>query len=79
MGNRCSSPRRYKDVITGSNPMADVELASGDVVMVPKSSIAMGYSYWNQYVQQFVPVSWGFSYVLQNTARGTTVTQSTAQ
>ncbi len=71
---------RYKDVITGTNPMADVQLASGDVVMVPKSSIAMGYSYWNQYVQQFVPVSWGFSYVLQSAARGgTTVTQSTAQ
>ncbi len=70
---------RYKDVIDGTNPLADVQLASGDVVMVPKSSIAMGYSYWNQYVQQFVPVSWGFSYVLQQAAHGTTVTQSTAQ
>ena len=70
---------RYKDVIDGTNPTADVQLASGDVVMVPKSSIAMGYSYWNQYVQQFVPVSWGFSYVLQTAAHGTTVTQSTAQ
>ena len=69
---------RYKDVIDGADPAADVELASGDVVMVPRSSIAMGYSYWNQYIQQFVPVSWGFSYVLQQAARGTTVTQPAA-
>ena len=70
---------RYRDVIDGTNPAADVELASGDVVMVPRSSIAVGYSYWNQYVQQFVPVSWGFSYVLQQAVRnGTTVTQAAA-
>lgn len=67
----------YAAVAEGTDPAADIRLASGDVVMVPKSSIALGYGYFNQYIQQFVPVSWGFSYVLNQTGH-TTVTQPSA-
>jgi polysaccharide export outer membrane protein len=55
---------RYQDVIDGTDPRADVMLAPFDVVYVPKTAVAQAYMYFNQYVQQFVPVSWGFSYVL---------------
>ena len=68
---------RYQSVAGGVDPAADVRLASYDVVFVPRTGIAEGYEYFNQYLQQFVPVSWGFSYVL-NEARGSTVTQAPA-
>jgi polysaccharide export outer membrane protein len=55
---------RYGDIIHGKNPAADVQLAPYDVVYVPKTGITEVYKYFNQYVQQFVPVSWGFSYAL---------------
>jgi polysaccharide export outer membrane protein len=55
---------RYGDIIHGKSPTADVLLAPFDVVYVPKTGIAEVYTYFNQYVQQFVPVSWGFSYAL---------------
>ena len=35
-----------------------------DVVYVPRTGIAEVYKYFNQYVQQFVPISWGFSYIV---------------
>ncbi len=66
---------RYQAIAGGVDPSADVRLASYDVVFVPRTGIAEGYEYFNQYLQQFVPVSWGFSYVL-NEARGNTVTQA---
>ena len=53
---------RYGDIIRGKDPSADVVLAPYDVVYVPKTGIAEVYKYFNQYVQEFVPVSWGFSY-----------------
>ena len=68
---------RYGAVAGGIDPAADVRLAPYDVVFVPRTGIAEGYEYFNQYLQQFVPVSWGFSYVL-NEAHGNTVTQAPA-
>ena len=55
---------RYGDAIYGKDAAADVRLAPYDVVYVPKTGIAEVYKFFNQYVQQFVPVSWGFSYTL---------------
>jgi len=53
---------RYGDIIGGKSAVADVRLAAYDVVYVPRTGVAEVYKYFNQYVQQFVPVSWGFSY-----------------
>ncbi len=52
----------YRAAITGRDPGADVRLAPFDIVYVPKTGIARLYVWFNQHVQQFVPVSWGFSY-----------------
>jgi polysaccharide export outer membrane protein len=52
----------YNDIITGRNPAADVRLAPYDVVYVPRTGVGEVYKFFNQYVQEFVPVSWGFSY-----------------
>ena len=68
----------YDDVITGRDPSADIRLAPYDVVYVPRSGIAQTAIYWNEFVQQFVPVSWGFSYVLNQSMGGSTVIPSTA-
>jgi polysaccharide biosynthesis/export protein len=64
---------RYSDVIKGRDAAADVRLAPFDVVYVPKTGVAEVFDYFNQYLLQFVPVSWGFSYVVNNNAGGTTV------
>jgi polysaccharide export outer membrane protein len=61
---------RYGDLIHGKDAAADVRLAPYDVVSVPKTGITEVYTFFNQYLQQFVPVSWGFSYAL---GPGTTV------
>jgi polysaccharide export outer membrane protein len=52
----------YRDAIAGKAPSADVTLAPFDIVYVPKSGISQIYVWFNQHFQQFVPVSWGFSY-----------------
>jgi polysaccharide export outer membrane protein len=52
----------YLSIIDGSHPEADARLAQYDVVYVPRTGIYDVFVYWNQFVQQFVPVSWGFSY-----------------
>ncbi len=52
---------RYDLVKHADDPTADVRLANYDVVYVPRTTVAEAYMYWNQYVQQFIPVSWGFS------------------
>lgn len=67
---------RYNDVIDGRDPQADIRLEPYDVVYVPRSGIAQAYLNWNQFVQQFVPVSWGFSYVLNQPTGGTAVIPS---
>ncbi len=52
----------YTAAINGANPAADVVLQPFDIVYVPKTGIARVYVWVNQHIQQFVPVSWGFSY-----------------
>jgi polysaccharide export outer membrane protein len=52
----------YRAAATGTAPAADVTLAPFDIVYVPKSSVSQVYLWFNQHFQQFVPVSWGFSY-----------------
>ena len=64
---------RFNSVVAGSDASADVRLAPYDVVYVPKTGIAEVYDWFNQYFQQFMPVSWGFSYVVNPIAGGTTV------
>ena len=61
----------YLDVISGKEPMGDVRLAQYDVVYVPRTGIYEAYTFWNQFVQQFVPLSWGFSYNLNPVATTT--------
>lgn len=55
---------KYDSLIHGKDPLSDVRLAPYDVVYVPKTGIAEVFDFFNQYVQQFVPVSWGFSYIV---------------
>jgi polysaccharide export outer membrane protein len=64
---------RYTDVIKGHDAGADVRLAPYDVVYVPKTGVAEVFDWFNQYFLQFVPISWGFSYVVGNGGGGTTV------
>lgn len=52
----------YLDVISGRRPELDARLAPFDVLYVPKTGVSEVYAFWNQFIQQFVPVSWGFSY-----------------
>jgi len=52
----------YLDVISGKDPAADARLAQYDVVYVPRTGIYEAYTFWNQFVQQWAPYSWGFSY-----------------
>jgi polysaccharide export outer membrane protein len=55
---------QYNAVIHGEDATADVQLAPYDVVYVPKTGVAEVYKFFNQYIEQFVPVSWGFSYLV---------------
>jgi len=59
----------YLDVISGKDPNADVRLAQYDVVYVPRTGIYEVFTFWNQFVQQFVPFSWGFSYNINPVAQ----------
>lgn len=54
----------YRAAIRGADPGADVRLAPFDVVYVPRTGVYEFYTHFNQYLQQFVPVSWGFSYLV---------------
>ena len=69
---------RWNDVMWGKDPTADVRLAPYDVVYVPRSGIAEVYKFVNEYLLQFVPVSWGFSYLVNPGAGGSTVVNSGA-
>ena len=64
---------RYNSVIGGVDAKDDVRLAPYDVVYVPKTGVAEVFTWFNQYFQQFVPVSWGFSYLVNNNTGGTSV------
>jgi polysaccharide export outer membrane protein len=68
----------YNKVEHGNNPAADVRLAPYDVVFVPRTGIYEVWQFFNQYVQQFVPISWGFTYVVAPvTGAGTVITTPT--
>ena len=64
---------RYSDVIHARDGAADVVLAPFDMVYVPKTGIAEVYTAYNQYLQQFVNPSFGFSYLINNAAAGAVV------
>ncbi len=64
---------RFQDIMWGHNAAADVRLAPYDVVYVPRSGVAEVYRFFNQYLLQFVPVSWGFSYVVNQGAGSSVV------
>jgi polysaccharide biosynthesis/export protein len=66
----------YNDIMYGKDPSADVRLAPYDVVYVPRSGIADVYRFLNSYFLRFVPVSWGFSYVVNQGGSGSTVVTS---
>ena len=57
---------RVQDVMWGKDPASDIRLAPYDVVYVPRAGVAEVYRFLNQYLLAFVPVSWGFSYVVNN-------------
>jgi polysaccharide export outer membrane protein len=57
---------RVQDVMWGKDPAADIRLAPYDVVYVPRAGVAEVWRFLNQYLLAFVPVSWGFSYVVNN-------------
>ena len=52
----------YMGVISGEHPEADLRLQQYDVIYVPRTGVFEVWTFWNQFVQQFAPVSWGFSY-----------------
>jgi polysaccharide biosynthesis/export protein len=56
----------YLAAATGNDPSSDVRLAPYDVVYVPRSDVGDAYLYFQQYVQQFVPASFGMNYQLNN-------------
>ena len=64
---------RFQDVMWGKDAAADVRLAPFDVVFVPRSGISEVYRFFNQYLLQFVPVSWGFSYLVNPGGGSTSV------
>ena len=63
---------RFGSLLNASDASADVRLDRMDVVYVPRTGIANVYVAFNQYVQQFLPISWGFSYQInpQNNGNG---------
>jgi polysaccharide export outer membrane protein len=63
---------RYQDVMWGHDATADVRLAPYDVVFVPRSGSAEVYQFFYNHFLQFVPVSWGFTYLLNNNSSTTT-------
>jgi polysaccharide export outer membrane protein len=59
----------YLDVISGKDPAADVRLAQYDVVYVPRTGVYEAWTFWNQWVQSWVPFNWGFSYNINPVAQ----------
>ncbi len=54
----------YESAQNGTDPLSDAKLAAYDVVFVPRSGVADVYVYFQQFVQQFLPPSFGMSYQL---------------
>ncbi|WP_428484019.1 polysaccharide biosynthesis/export family protein [Rhodopila sp.] len=61
---------KWQALRRGRDPAADIRLAPYDVVYVPKTGIAEVYTYYNQYIGQFVNPSFGFSYIVNNATTG---------
>lgn len=59
----------YTAAASGTSPGSDVRLASYDVVYVPRSDVGDVYLHYQQYLQQFLPPSFGLGYQLNNSAR----------
>ena len=59
---------RFADAFSGRDPAADITLQPYDIIVVPKTGVAELYVWVNQHIQQFVPVSWGFSYEVNQLA-----------
>jgi polysaccharide export outer membrane protein len=51
----------FNDATTGANPSADILLQPYDSLFVPRTPIANTYLAFQQYFQQFVPDSFGYS------------------
>lgn len=68
----------YDKVIKADDPAADVTLAPFDMVYVPKTGIAVAYSFWNQYIQQWINPSFGFSYLINPGGSSSVVTPTAA-
>jgi polysaccharide export outer membrane protein len=62
----------YKAAITGQDPSSDIRLEPYDVVVVPRSDVGDAYLYFEQYLQEFVPSSFGMSYQLNPTTSAST-------
>ncbi len=54
----------FEAAFKGRNLSHDMRLAAQDIVIVPRSGIANAYHYYRQYVQQFLPASFGVGYDL---------------
>lgn len=54
----------YAGATNGKDPGSDVRLSPYDVVFVPRSGVANAYLYFRQFVQQFIPASFGMNYHL---------------
>jgi polysaccharide biosynthesis/export protein len=51
----------FNNATTGVNPPDDVPLQPYDSVFVPRTPVANTYLAFQQYIQQFVPISFGYS------------------
>lgn len=54
----------YNDVVEGINPLADVQLTSGDVVYISQTPIDNFYEIYTRYVKGIMPAGFGFGYSL---------------
>lgn len=61
-GNPVAYRANYDMAKSGFSPSSDVRLAAYDVVFVPRSDVADVYVYFQQFIQQFLPPSFGLSY-----------------
>ena len=54
----------YRRAITGADRAPTSGSRRSTWLYVPRSGVYEFYTHFNQYLQQFVPVSWGFSYLV---------------
>jgi polysaccharide export outer membrane protein len=52
----------YMGIISAARPLADARLAQYDIIYVPRTGVYEAYTNFNQFLQQWVPLNWGFSY-----------------